>query len=158
MKTPKFKRSNITITGELNINFAGGPIGVGIEIQIQGNKAGNVGVYCLRNKFNGRLYIGKARNLNTRYQRHCRDIENGTHHSKSLIQDFKEGVDKLMLEDDNNVYFPSDVFEFEVIIFCRESELTFYENYLIKYLNPYYNIHKQREILLDFDVMSEDNL
>lgn len=155
MKTSKFKMSEIQISGDLTIRW-GNENFFSFDLNGSRRQSGKAGVYCLRNKFNDRLYIGMARNLNIRYQRHCRDIENGTHHSKSLIQDFKEGIDKLMLEDDTSIYFPSDVFEFEVIIFCRESTLTFYENYLIKALNPYYNTHKDKE--LGIDHFSDDNL
>lgn len=152
--TTKFKKSNINIQGKLWINIIENDIDTTIGIDLNGLKHSKSGVYCLRNKLNSRLYIGMARNLEVRKQRHTRDLRNNQHCSKSLQLDFDElvigdiiGVNKSNFED---------IFEFEVIIYCYLSELTFWEKILIDNLHPYYNVKKKKEDNLD--VCSDDNL
>lgn len=138
MKTKHIK-SKIEITGAtIFIQYPWGNGIAGDCINITPLKQSKSGVYCLRNKLNNRLYIGMARNLENRYSRHLNDIVKGIHHSKSLMGDFldSQGI---------NYTPPQNIFEFEVIIYCRPSELTFYEHLLITALNPYYNTHKQNK-------------
>jgi GIY-YIG catalytic domain-containing protein len=142
MKT-KFNKSDINISGQLEIRTGNGIVW---EIDLKGLNQSRSGVYCLRNKLNGRLYIGMARNLQNRFNRHMRDLEKTEHINPKISQDYIEAIDKMMCEDDTSVYFPSDVFEFEVIIYCYPSQLTFWEGILIDNLKPYYNIHKKKEI------------
>jgi len=137
MKT-KFKQSDITICGAITIydgeNFKE-------LITINGSKGKTKsGIYCLRNKLHPeRYYIGMARNLETRLQHHFSDLYLNKHKNRLLQEDF----------DQINMTFSGNwkdgfnwMFEMEVIIYCRPSELEFYENILINNLNPYYNIHK----------------
>jgi len=134
MKT-KFKQSDITISGLIQINYDG----VGHPVYINGSK-GKIksGVYCLRNKLHPeRYYIGMARNLETRFQHHISDLKLGKHKNTKLLEDF------IAAGFEYREYLsPEQVFEMEVIIYCRPSQLEFYENILINSLNPYYNIHK----------------
>lgn len=147
MKT-KFKQSNISISGQVVINIVNGveqgEIEIGVDLNGSKGKTKS-GVYCLRNKLNGRLYIGQARNLENRYNRHMRDLRTGEHCNNIIYQDYisycGEGI--------NDYPNPQDIFEFEVIIYCRPSELCFYEHLLISNLQPYYNIHKQKETNID---------
>lgn len=143
MKT-KFKKSSIKISGSIlietdDIDFSENDI----EIDLKGLKQSKSGVYCLRNKLNGRLYIGMARNLENRKQRHWNNLISGKHANKVLLTDFQNNL----YQENNDIYSPTDLFEFEVIIYCRPSELTFYEHLLITHLQPYYNIHKQKEVI-----------
>lgn len=140
---PKFPVSQIDISGKLFISTYGGSPKT-IEIKLKGLKQSKSGVYCLRNKLNGRLYIGMARNLENRKQRHFRDLSKGIHHSELLIEDYiSAGFEH------REALNPEQIYEFEVIIYCRPSELTFYENILITNLNPYYNTHKKKEKIID---------
>ena len=142
MKT-KFAKSNITISAQAAIF---GPAWNEEKIIKLARAKGKTksGVYELVNKLNGKRYIGQARNLEIRYNRHKNDLICGNHHSK------------LMQDDYNNFIIESDVrfgeswfdnlFEFRVIIYCRPSELTFWEHILIENLHPEYNIKKEKEI------------
>ncbi len=139
----KFKKSSIDIGGDISI-YSGGD-----EINITLNKLAlaKSGVYCLRNKLHPeRYYIGMARNLEKRKWRHYNDLFMGIHHSKLLQEDFNMAHESRLEEFacTSKYTFETD-FEMEVIIYCRPSELTFYENILINSLNPYYNIHKQKQ-------------
>ncbi len=145
--TTKFAKSNINITGLIAISFTdnNGNIEKSIPVQLNGLNKSKSGVYCLCNKLNGRLYIGMARNLEVRKNRHWRDIRNDEHCNELIQKDFND-----LTESSYNNQFAKvdDLFEFEVIIYCRPSELTFYEHLLITHLNPYYNVHKQKEIVV----------
>jgi hypothetical protein len=142
----KFNKSNIDVYGEITIRIGKkeNPILADnrFDIQLRGLKQSKSGVYCLRNKLNDRLYIGMARNLENRRNRHMRDLEKGEHCNNIIYQDYiaycGDGI--------NEYPKPSDVFEFEVIIYCYPSQLTFWEGILIDNLKPYYNIHKKKEI------------
>lgn len=136
---PKFKRSNITISGFIKITKENGDF---MDIDMNGLKGtSKSGVYEIVNRFNGKRYIGMARDLNVRMLRHWRDIYNRKHSSKEMIEDYNR-----VIEYEGGFVEATDVFEFNVIIYCRPSELTFWENILIKYLNPEYNVHKQKPI------------
>lgn len=142
MKT-KFKQSNIQIMGTVNIWIDGEHFK---NIEVNPVKTGKSGVYCLRNKLNTRLYIGQARNLENRYNRHMRDLIAGEHCNKLILDDYISGTKELAIKYDDSsksIYYPSDLFEFEVIIYCYPSQLTFWEHLLITNLNPYYNIKKE---------------
>lgn len=148
--TIKFPKSNIEISGKLEIRtvkqYDGGEYGLEIEVDLTPLKQSKSGVYCLRNKLNGRLYIGMTRNLETRKWRHINDLKKGIHSSKSLQFDYNEirGFSEF-----------DDEFEFEVIIYCYPSQLTFWEGILIDNLNPYYNPKKKKELTYDDIIMAE---
>lgn len=160
--TNKFPKSNISIFGEIVIGITNEEnkhisphyISERKTINIEGLKQSRSGVYCLRNKLNGRLYIGMARNLEVRKSRHFRDLLNGNHCSKLLQDDF----DNHFISNGHGKTDMNELFEFEVIIYCRPSELTFYEHLLIKHLNPYYNIHKEKEITFGCDPDKEPSV
>lgn len=136
----KFKRSSIEILAKLEIKTNGGNT---IEIPMPTLKQSQSGVYSLRNRSNQRIYIGQTRDLHKRMLRHFNDLRMYRHNNLLLAADLQ-----IACENEISEVEPERLFEFEVIVFCRPSELTFYENYLIKYLNPYYNIHKQKEIVV----------
>src|SRR5689334_18405369 len=148
----KFAKSNIDIYGEIIIRIGKkeNPILADnrFDIQLRGLKQSRSGVYCLKNKANGRFYIGMARDLEKRYNRHVNDLIKGIHHSMELQAEFNiQNMARLLQCSpviDRETF--DEYFSFEVIIYCRPSELTFYEHILITHLNPYYNIHKQKEI------------
>ena len=53
-------------------------------------------IYAIRCKNNGRLYIGRTTNLNSRLQTHFAELKREKHNSKLMIEDFKKyGKDNL---------------------------------------------------------------
>lgn len=147
--TTKFKKSNISVSGEIGIHipyerngftFSGTTV-----IELKPLSQSKSGVYCLRNKLNGRLYIGMASNLERRKWRHWNDLIMGKHINKLLLQDYMSSPFTRPLD----IGLKSEVdelFEFEVIIYCYPSQLTFWEGLLIDNLKPYYNVKKKKEI------------
>jgi hypothetical protein len=142
MKT-KFSKSTIEIKGNLTILEFPSNCCVPFEIELKSLKQSKSGVYCLRNKLNGRLYIGMARNLAVRKDRHFNDLMRGIHASKILQSEFDDYFSQF------NSVVKSDIdemFEFEIIIFCYPSQLTFWEGILIDNLKPYYNVKKKKDV------------
>jgi hypothetical protein len=155
--TTKFKKSNISISGNVFIllNACGDNASDSnrdIAVNLTPLKQSKSGVYSLRNKLNGRLYIGMARNLLHRQQRHWRDLISGEHINKKLLEDYNQYVvdeiaragNPLISEKVANIS-ATGLFEFEVIIYCYPSQLTFWEGLLIDNLKPYYNTKKKKE-------------
>ena len=57
------------------------------------------GVYLIRNKVNGRCYIGSSINVRRRILEHFRSLEQSNHHSMSLQVDFnKYGIENFQVE------------------------------------------------------------
>ncbi len=42
------------------------------------------GIYAIKNKVNGKMYIGQSRNIENRYKDHCRELKNNQHYNKHL--------------------------------------------------------------------------
>ena len=122
-------KSKIFISGKLTIS-RGDCIDINIELKtLYGGKSG---VYEILNKENGKRYIGKARDLKVRKQHHESDIYNYKHKSEIMQMDFSA----------SDCFNFDELFEFNIILYCRPSELTFYENILINSLKPEYNKKK----------------
>jgi len=49
-----------------------------------------VGIYKITNKINGKVYIGESLDIERRWNEHKLDLENGTHHSFKLQNDYNE--------------------------------------------------------------------
>lgn len=67
------------------------------------------GIYAIRNKVNGKVYIGQSHNIQKRFRQHLDALEKGIHHSKKLQEDFDE--------------FGADKFALEVLELCRSDQL-----------------------------------
>ena len=69
------------------------------------------GIYKIQNKENNKVYIGQAKNIESRWRAHIRMLESNTHHSKKLQNDFNEmgGI---------------SVLSFSVVELCNEEVLT----------------------------------
>lgn len=150
--TTKLPKSNIDIYADLVIRIGNkeNPIFADkkIEIKLDGLKQSKSGVYEIVHKLTGKRYIGMTRDLERRKWRHCNDLILGNHSSRELQIAFNIAHMNALMEfkvRPSKETFEAD-FEFNVIIYCRPSELTFYEHLLIKYLNPEFNVHKQKEI------------
>lgn len=43
------------------------------------------GIYCIKNKINNKVYIGKAINVENRFKNHIKNLNNNSHKNKHLI-------------------------------------------------------------------------
>lgn len=100
------------------------------------------GVYEILNKFTGERYIGTSRNIRRRFLRHKEELVKGIHHC-ALLQQAWNRVFSTPSSEKTEVLNPDDLFEFNVIVFCRPSELFHYEHMLIKAIKPEYNTHME---------------
>lgn len=149
-------RSNIRVYGEIHITPEGNHIDSAradgytfvpddvSTFYLASSVTGKSGVYEIRNKDNGRIYIGQSRNIVSRIDRHKRDLIQGNHKSKLLQSDFNTIHNKRVLDliCTSSLETIMDVFEFSVIHYCPPSQLTFWENLLIKAIKPEYNTKK----------------
>lgn len=98
------------------------------------------GIYLIRCKENGRIYIGSSKNVYYRLTDHKRFLRNGLHHCRKM-------------QDDYNLY-GADTFEYQIIEFCSEQERLKREKY---YMEDVYcslntpNGYNQAEINLNKD-------
>lgn len=83
------------------------------------------GIYKISNKDNGKVYIGKSKNIMQRWSAHERALQANNHHSTKLQMDF-------------NNYDGIQAFEFSIIETCAASELNDKEKY---YINKFDSIN-----------------
>ena len=88
----------------------------------------NCGVYQIKNKNSGKIYVGSSVNIKRRWKAHRFHLNRGTHDSKWLQNSW----------DKNG----QDAFEFSVLVVCSSDMVLFYEQSLINGLNPAYNTLK----------------
>jgi group I intron endonuclease len=93
-------------------------------------KAG--GVYIIRNKVNGRRYIGSAKcSFMIRWGQHLRDFRLRNHHNFKLLDDFcRMGI---------------DAFEFDILEECPPNHCDEREAFWIKELCPEYNVYNKQK-------------
>ena len=85
------------------------------------------GIYEIRNKINGKVYIGSAIRFSERKSRHWAMLRGGYHYNKHLQSAWNK--------------YGEDSFEFNVLLLCDRSSLTSYENmFLTDVLINKYNI------------------
>lgn len=101
------------------------------------------GIYQIQNKQNGKVYIGQAKNIESRWRAHIRMLEANEHHSKKLQKDFNEmgGI---------------NAFTFSVLELCAEDKLNERESEYIKQAdsvregyNTVYNIDGEGCLMYD---------
>ena len=68
-------------------------------------KNNGIGIYCIKNQNNKKLYIGQSRKLGDRVQQHISQLENGTHPNIELLEDYKKG-DRFFIH--TVLYAPSE--------------------------------------------------
>ena len=84
-----------------------------------------IGIYCIKNETDGMVYVGKTKNITSRWHDHMSRLRAGTHHAPRLQQAYNE----------------SDItnFSFKVLEVCTIKELDEKEGYWInklRALNP----------------------
>lgn len=83
------------------------------------------GVYQIRSKVDGRLYVGSSVNLEKRWKEHRRQLDEGKHHSRFLQRCWTK--------------YGADAFEFSVIVYCHQDTVLMYEQFYIDELRPEFN-------------------
>lgn len=95
------------------------------------------GIYCIKNKVNSKLYIGKTINLYRRKYQHIGELKRNKHKNSHLQYAFnKYGIDN---------------FAFEIIEFCELKDLGYREYYWINYHKSY-----NRNSGYNIEVLDED--
>lgn len=69
------------------------------------------GIYKIENKYNGKVYIGKSKDIMNRWSTHEKDLTKHIHHSTKLQEDFDK-------------YGGIEAFDFSIVELCDASELT----------------------------------
>ena len=49
-----------------------------------------IGIYEIKNKINGNVYIGETFNIERRFEEHINELLNNTHHNINLQRDFNK--------------------------------------------------------------------
>jgi group I intron endonuclease len=82
------------------------------------------GVYCITSPDG--MYVGGCKNIQTRWTQHKRELRKGTHANSRLQGAWTD--------------YGEHTFEFQVILFCRDDDLLFFEQLVIDGLQPQYNL------------------
>jgi len=92
-------------------------------ITIRMNKEEISGVYIIKNKVNGKFYIGSSIEINDRFYDHKRTLKYGNHHSIKLQRAYsKYGKENFSFEilEEMNFEKPYDKFAVSKVLECRE--------------------------------------
>lgn len=85
------------------------------------------GVYAIKNKVSGRIYIGSSADIERRWSVHRHHLNAGTHHSRILQNSWRKHGE--------------DAFVFEVLLIVSACDLIKSEQHFIECLQPSFNIH-----------------
>lgn len=83
-----------------------------------------IGIYCLKNVINGKMYIGQSRDIAHRKACHKYELENNIHKNEKLQKDYNENPKSI---------------KFEILCKCQEDDLDILERY---YIEKYDTIEK----------------
>lgn len=86
------------------------------------------GIYCIKNLFDNKIYIGSSIDINKRKTQHFSALRNNRHHSNYLQRSFNK--------------YKEENFCFFILEECLNSLLLVREQHFIDILNPRYNICK----------------
>jgi group I intron endonuclease len=86
------------------------------------------GIYTIRNKSNGKFYVGSAVHFRKRWELHRHQLRNNKHDSRHLQHAWNK--------------YGEAAFEFSIVELCDKVELLIKEQAWIKWLEPDYNICK----------------
>lgn len=81
------------------------------------------GIYCILNKFNGKRYIGLAKNIKNRWSNHRMKLRKNSHSNLYLQRAYNK--------------YGEDAFEYSIIQECKEGFLKDMEIYWIAYYNSF---------------------
>ena len=84
------------------------------------------GIYLIRNNLNDKVYIGSSGNLHKRFIKHRSRLNRNEHKNSHLQNAWNK--------------YGGDVFSFETLLLCEESELLKYEQQCLDNMKPEYNI------------------
>lgn len=87
------------------------------------------GIYMIKNKINGKAYVGQAIDVHGRWKKHIYALSNQYHYNKHLQRSWNK--------------YGADNFEFSIIEECNEYELNTKEIYWIAKNNSFYNGYNQ---------------
>lgn len=94
-----------------------------------GDKAG---IYCLRNKNNGKRYIGSSKHIKERLIEHLSQLETHTHSNKELQEAFDtDGLEICIVE------YIDDLEDRDAILECEQKWIDYYQC-----TNPEYGYNK----------------
>lgn len=68
-----------------------------------------IGIYCIKNKVNGKCYVGESSNIRKRWNEHKRDLRKQIHPNSELQKDWS--------------LYGGNVFDFSVLEYCDKDEL-----------------------------------
>lgn len=83
------------------------------------------GIYCIKNIFRNKMYIGKSININDRYRQHFMKLRNNSHHSHKLQASWNK--------------YPDEYFVYGIIEECPVEVLDEREKYYIDLYDTYNN-------------------
>lgn len=83
------------------------------------------GIYRIINSKNDKIYIGSSKELRQRFYTHRSNLRRGTHINRHLQNSFNK--------------YGSENFKFELILYCEECQLNYYEENLIDCYESYKN-------------------
>lgn len=87
---------------------------------------GQCGIYRIVNTRNGKFYVGSTKNAPTRKKKHFNELKRNAHGNEYLQNAWNAEEDKA-------------VFEFQMFIYCKESELIALEQSCFDVMKPVYN-------------------
>lgn len=102
----------------------------------------NSGIYEIRNKVNGKQYIGRSKKLNKRLYNHKNLLVNNSHYNVHLQRAWNK--------------YGGDNFKFGLLMKCREQIIVFVEQYWIDKLNSYREGYNRRKDAREGGVSGED--
>lgn len=88
----------------------------------------NSGIYQIRCKESGNLYVGSAVDFNNRWKMHLHLLNRGKHHSRHMQAAW--------------IKYGESAFEFERLLICERKDLLMYEQIVLDAMSPEYNTAK----------------